>query len=186
MPPHPSNAPRQSVLLSFKFVGVSLVGSLVMALVSALTSLPIQIAVLGGCVSILAGLFVAYVEQEEQREQRREELLEKLQVPMALAQQPDLFALYGELAGILSQLARQSDPVLRQFATLKLAALVEQARPLAEGRMFFAGTETWRTVYEQLLQSPGLRTYLSVAWVKTKDYWQDAPGRQSMRVNFDL
>src|SRR4051794_34476911 len=126
MAPLPDSAPRRSVLLSFKFLGVSLVGSLVMALVSALASLPVQIAVLGGCVSILAGLFVAYVEQEEQRERQRAALLEKLQVPMSLAQQPELFALYGELAGILSQLARQKDTVLRQFATLKLAALVEQ------------------------------------------------------------
>src|SRR3954452_7070505 len=115
----PDNAPRRSVLLSFKFLGISLVGSLVMVLVSAWASLPVQIAVLGGCVSILAGLFVSYVEQEDQRERQRAQLMEKPQVPMALARQPELFALYSELADVLSHLARQEDDVLRQFATLK-------------------------------------------------------------------
>ena len=57
--------------LSFKFVGTALAGSLAMALVAAFAPLPAQIAVLGSCVSILAGLFVAYVEQEDVRERRR-------------------------------------------------------------------------------------------------------------------
>jgi hypothetical protein len=46
--------------------------------------------------------------------------------------------------------------------------------------------ETWRTVYARLLEQPGLGFYQSVAWVKTRDYWQDRPGMQSMRVNYDL
>ena len=31
-----------------------------------------------------------------------------------------------------------------------------------------------------------MASYQSVAWVKTRDYWQDRPGRQSMRLNYDL
>src|SRR5205823_4733220 len=118
--------------------------------------------------------FVAYVEQEDQRERRRAELLERLQVPVALAPHPDLFALHGAFARGLADLAGQGDPVLRRFAVLKLAALAEQVRSLAGGTVVFTATETWRTVYEQLLESPGIRTYLSAAWVKTRDYWQDA------------
>ena len=78
------------------------------------------------------------------------------------------------------------EPVLLRFALVKLASIDEQLRSLAQGRIVFSGTETWRTVYEQLLQSPGLGTYRSVAWVKARDYWQDAPGRQSMRLNISL
>ena len=68
MPRSNSQQRPRSVLLSFKFLGTALVGSLTMALVSTFAPLPAQIAVLGACVSILAGLFVAYVEQEDQRE----------------------------------------------------------------------------------------------------------------------
>ena len=38
--------------------------------------------------------------------------------------------------------------------------------------------------YDQLLCSSGLYSYRSVAYVKTPDYWQDEPGRQSMQLNF--
>ena len=177
---------RHSVLLNFKFVGTALVGSLTMALVAAFAPVPAQLAVLGACVSILAGLFVAYLEQEDARERRRAELLEKLRIPLALAPEHELFDQYCVFAEALAGLAKQSDPVLRQFALLKLASISAQVKSLAEGTVVFASTETWRTVYEQLLQSPGLSVYRSVAWVKTRDYWQDRPGRQSMRVNFDL
>jgi len=83
-------------------------------------------------------------------------------------------------------LAKQSDPVLRDIALLKLSTIAEEMKSLAKGQVVFSGTESWRTVYEEILQTPGLRDYLSVAWVKTSDYWQDPPGKQSMRVNLAL
>jgi hypothetical protein len=174
------------VLLSFKFLGTALVGSLTMTLVCVFAPLPAQLAVLGASVSVLVGLVVAYLGQEEERERRRAALLEKLQVPIALAPEHDLFDQYTSFASALTELARQTDPVLRDFALLKLASIAEQVRSLAQGQVTFSGTETWRTVYERLLESTGLGEYRSAAWVKTKDYWQDPPGRQSMRRNFDL
>ncbi|HYT87564.1 MAG TPA: hypothetical protein VEL76_02490, partial [Gemmataceae bacterium] len=175
----------RSVLFSFKFAAIALAGSLTVALVSTFAPVPAQVAVLGACVSILAGLFVAYAEQEEARERRRAELLERLRIPLALAPEHKLFDQYCVIAEALAGLARQPDPVLRQFALVKLASIAGQVQSLAQGTVVFTSTETWRTVYEQLLES-GLSLYQSVAWVKTKDYWQDRPGWQSMRLNFDL
>lgn len=177
---------RRSVLLSFKFLGTALAGSLTMALVCTFASLPAQLATLGACVSTLAGLFVSYVGQEDRREQRRAVLLEQLQVPIALAPEHELFDHYSAFCSGLTELARQSDPVLREFALLKLASISAQVRSLANGRILFSSTETWRTVYQRLLESPGLNQYRSVAWVKTRDYWQDQPGRQGMQLNFDF
>ena len=77
-----NDPPTRSVLLSFKFLGTALAGSLTMGLVSVFAPLPEQIAVLGVFISILAGLFLAYVEQEEWRERRRGELLALLRVPL--------------------------------------------------------------------------------------------------------
>jgi hypothetical protein len=174
------------VLLSFRFVSVSLVGSLTMALVSTFAPLPAQVATLGACVSILAGLFLAYTEQDDERDRRRAELLEKLQIPVALAPEHEFFDLFGTFSRCLVELARQTDPVLREFALLKLASVAEQLRALAGGRVVWESTEAWGTVYERLLQSPGIIYYRSVAWVKEAGYWQDPPGRQRLRLNFDL
>ena len=181
----PDERPR-TVLLSFKFLGTALVGSLTMALVSAFAPMPAQVATLGACVSILAGLFIAYVEQEGERERRREELLAQLLTPLTLAPEHELFDQYRAFAASLSDLAKQTDPALRRFAMLKLAAISEQLGSISRGKVVFNATESWRTVYEQILESPPLTHYLSVSWVKTRDYWQDSPGRQSMRLNFDL
>jgi hypothetical protein len=178
--------PTRSVLLSFKFVGTALAGSLTMGLVSTFAPLPAQIGVLGSCVSILAGLFVAYLEQEDLRERRRGALLERLRIPMALAPEHELFDQYCTFSEALGELARQDDPVLRRFALLKLTSLSAEVQALSRGAIVFSGTETWRTVYEQLLESPGIGLYQSVAWVKTRDYWQDPPGRQSMRLNYAM
>jgi hypothetical protein len=177
---------RRSVLLSFKFIGASLVGSLTLALVCTFAPPAAQIAVLGAYVSTLVGLFVSYVEQEDDRERRRAELLGQFRVPLALAPHHDLFDQYTALTRALTDLAGQTDPVLRQHALLQLSVIAEQVRSLAAGKIVFTATETWRIAYEQLLQSPGLAFYKSVAWVKTKDYWQDQPGRQAMRLNHDL
>jgi hypothetical protein len=180
-----SRYPGRSVLLSFRFLGTATIGSLAAALVSVFAPLPAQVAVLGALVSILAGLFLSYLEQEEERERRRAELLEKVRIPVELAPEHELFDHYSAYSAALTELAKQTDPILRASALLKLASVTEQVRALAEGRLVFSSTEAWRTVYEQLLQSPDIKKYRSVAWVKTRDYWQDQPGRQSMAANFD-
>ncbi len=175
---------RRSVLLSFRFLGAALIGSLTMAIVCALAPLPAQLAVLGGLISILGGLFLNYLEQEEERERRRAELLERLAVPLSLAPEHELYDQYLAFCRALAGLAEQKDPILREIALLKLSSVNGQIESLAGGTVVFAGTEAWRTVYEKLLKSPDIQEYRSVAWVRTKDYWQDPPGRQSMEANF--
>ncbi len=182
-PDHPQ--PRRWVLWNFRFLGTAVLGSLTMALVSVLAPLPAQVALLGALVSILAGLFLSYLEQEEERERRRAQLLEKVRVPVELAPEHELFDHYSAYSAALIELAKQTDPILRASALLKLASVTEQVKALAESRLVFSSTEAWRTVYEQLLQSRDIQKYRSVAWVKTRDYWQDQPGRQSLAVNFE-
>lgn len=181
-PPPP---PRLPVLLSFRFLGTALVGSLTMALVATFAPLPAQLAVLGAFISIVGGLFVSYLEQEESRDRRRNEVVERLAVPLALAPEEDLYPLYLAYCRALTTLAAQTDPLLRQIAAIKLASVNAQIGTIAAGTVVFAGTETWRAVYEQLLAGGSVREYRSVAWVRSGNYWQDAPGRQSMRANFE-
>src|SRR3954469_20559134 len=110
----PLGAPRpKSVLWNFKFVGTALAGSLTLTLVSTFAPESAQIAVLGSTVSILAGLFVAYVEQEDSREKSQAELLATLGVPLEVAKDPGLFEHYAAFGNSLLALARRKDePVL--------------------------------------------------------------------------
>jgi hypothetical protein len=177
--------PRRSALLSFRFLGTALAGSLVMALVCTFGPLPAQIAVLGAFISILGGLFLSYLAQDDQRERQRAEVIERLAVPLSLAPDRELYAQYLAICQALTELARKDDSILRQTALLKLASVVSQVQSLSGGTFVFSLTESWRTVYEQLLRSPDIRKYCSVAWVRTADYWQDPPGRQSIQVNYE-
>jgi hypothetical protein len=177
--------PRRLALWSFQFLGTAVAGSLVMALVSIFGPLSAQIAILGAFISILGGLFLSYLAQDDQRERQRTEVIARLAVPLALAPDRELYAQYLAICEALTALASNDDPILRQTALLKLASIVSQLQSLAGGSIVFSLTESWRTVYEQLLRSPDIRKYRSVAWVKTADYWQDPPGRQSMQVNFE-
>jgi hypothetical protein len=142
------------------------------------------LAMLGSFVSILGGLFLGYLGQEEERERRRAEAVESLSVPLALAEDRELFRQYQAICRGLKALGGQVEPILRQSALLKLMSIAEQIEDLAAGRITFALTEGWRAVYEQILSAPEIGTYRSVAWVRNPAYWQDAPGRQSMETNF--
>ena len=57
---------------------------------------------------------------------------------------------------------------------------------LAKGQVVFDATETWRAAYQRVLETMRVKAYYSVAWVRTNDYWNDVPGRQSMRFNYEL
>jgi hypothetical protein len=175
---------RRSALLSFRFLFTAVSGSVLMGFVAAFGTQAAQLAMVGCFVSILGGLFLSYLAQDEERERQRNTVLGSLSTPLTLAADPELFRLYQALCEGLIAIARQPDGILRDTAVQKLASVTEQVADLASGRIVFALTEGWRTVYERLLLSPKLRVYRSVAWVQTPDYWQDPPGRQSMRVNF--
>ena len=175
----------RSALLSFRFLVPAFVGSLTMGLVSALAPLPAQVAVLGCLLSIMVGLWLAYLEQEDERQRQLQRALESLAVPLALAPHHHLFDQYWAIAKALAKLAQTGDPILREMAVLKLASVAGEVETLASGTVVFSGTEAWRTVYDRLLKSPDVKQYRSVAWVRSRDYWQDAPGRQSMEANFE-
>jgi hypothetical protein len=176
---------RRSVLWSFQFLGTAIIGSLIMALVCTLVPMQAQLGVLGAFISILGGLFISYMQQEADRDRQHAEILERLAVPLTLAPQHDLYAQYLAFCNTLTDLSNQTDPILREIAALKLASVNSQVASLADGAVIFSGTETWRAVYEALLASADIKKYQSVSWVRSKEYWQDAPGKQSMKANFD-
>jgi hypothetical protein len=76
--------------------------------------------------------------------------------------------------------------VFRQQVSLRLDDKLTEITDLAAGKLVFTSTETWRTVYRQVLESARTKRYLSVALIKSDDYWRDAPGESSLKFNYEL
>lgn len=76
--------------------------------------------------------------------------------------------------------------VFRQQVTLRLHEQLAEIADLAAGKLVFSSTEIWRTVYQQVLESSAAKRYLSVALIRTDDYWRDAPGESSLKFNYQL
>lgn len=77
-------------------------------------------------------------------------------------------------------------PIFRQECLFRLARVSEQLDQLLHGRLTFRSTETWRTVYEDVLKSCQTKRYLSVALIRSDDYWRDKPAENSLEFNYRL
>ncbi len=97
-----------------------------------------------------------------------------------------LLAIYRRMARAITEIGAQPDPLVLELASLRLVTMADEMASLAKGSIVFTATETWRAAYQKLLLTLRARSYLSVAWVRNADYWDDIPGRQSMQLNFDL
>jgi hypothetical protein len=104
----------------------------------------------------------------------------------SLPHAPELLVAQQTLTHYIRELGRHSDEILREAAMLKLVSIQDEVRALAAGKVGFSATEGWRTLYERLLRSPDVQSYRSVAWVRSEDYWRDAPGQRSMQLNFEI
>ncbi len=178
-------SPPRKYLSNPRFLIASLVGSLVTGVTSVVAPLPVQIAILGVLVSILVGLVLTWLEEQARRDTERAALSRLSQVVDMLDDQPELARILQRVAEAFLAIGAQADPVLRSTTETKLLSVAAELEQMACGTIVFRGTEAWRTVYQQILRSGNLKLYRSVAWVKCPAYWQDPPGRQSMRENYD-
>ncbi|MCA9195990.1 MAG: hypothetical protein KDA87_00570 [Planctomycetales bacterium] len=86
----------------------------------------------------------------------------------------------------ITTIAPESSLVYQNVVAQRLRDMAAQVGSLRDGRILFSSTETWRTVYEDVLQSCQTRRYLSVALIRSDDYWRDHPGENSLDFNFRL
>ena len=130
-------------------------------------------------------LFAAVLYRLQVIERRILAAFEMLYVTFTL---PDrgLLSVYRRMARSIMDIGAQTDPLACELASLRLSAVADEMEELGRGTIVFAGTETWRAAYQKLLLTLKVKTYLSVVWVRTGEYWEDIPGRQSMQLNFDL
>ena len=76
--------------------------------------------------------------------------------------------------------------VFRTNAALRFARIVRELEEIFNANLTFDSTETWRTLYEQVLQACETKRYLSVALVLTDGYWRHPPGDQTLEFNYRL
>jgi hypothetical protein len=86
----------------------------------------------------------------------------------------------------LSQNDVLDSEVFWQQVGLRLHEKLTEIADLAAGKLVFSSTETWRSVYQQVLEASQRKRYLSVALIRTDDYWRDAPGESSLQFNYEL
>ncbi|MDC0935211.1 hypothetical protein OAS39_02915 [Pirellulales bacterium] len=179
-------ANSKNIFSSPRFILVTLVGSIIVGAATAAGSVGAQVAISGVLVSALSGMLVAWLDQQERRDRAREDLLGGVGGAIAALQEaPELARLFRKISGSFQALSAQSEPVLRSAALTKLLGVAGELDAMSRGTIVFHETESWRTAYRELLQSKELKKYRSAAWVKSPSYWQDAPGKQSIRDNYD-
>ena len=153
------------------------IGILLVLLAYLFATVPMQIALVGLLV-VVAGVRLRHSDTAR--------IGSPLTVPLPIVQDRALFATYQVIADAFVGIGADKDPVYRGLALDRAADFAKQLHDIADGRILFTATETWRTAYGQLLRSPGLHLYRSVAHARTSTYWQDEPGQQSMQANYEM
>ena len=161
-------------------------GGIVFLSIASLTSESAQITLLGSLFSFFAVYLILRLHEDRQDRGRWEEVLNTLPVPFALATEPGFFKEYVKIAEAMTNIARHNDLLFHDLSRSRLEAIADEVATLAKGQVVFDATETWRAAYQRVLETMRVKTYYSVAWVRTDNYWNDAPGRQSMRFNYEL
>lgn len=174
------------VLTDYRFLGTTLLGAVSVGIVSVFSTIDGQLAMIGTWLSILAGLLVTQIQSAEKNSASFNKLLRVAGLVPDLTQRADILKGYTSITQSLHTLSKHSDPVLVDFACKKLDLIAEQIGGMARGLISFNSTESWRMTYEQILRSKGVKTYRSVAWFKSPEYWQDEPGKKSLQLNFEL
>ncbi len=176
------NDPWLPVFLDPLFLAAGVGGSALVLLSTALAPLSVQLGLVGVIASLALGVLVSRSRPEFPVSADAG----VLGLLLSIAKDEEMLSLHDRIAKALAQVAGDQDPLFHAQAVKRLAALTDRAEHLAQRTLVFEDTETWRVVYEQLLRSPGLHLYRSVALIGSPAYWRDEPGRQSMKLNFEL
>lgn len=168
------------------FLVPAFLGSLAAVLVGLYGTVSDQLTVVGTIVSSVFGMQLSYLRYCEKRDAVFAKLLRVMSPPRELVENPDYLALHRRMTSSIAVLAGGGHGTLHELAYSSLTELNSQISEMANGRLIYEHTETWRTAYEQLLENPAVTNYRSVAWFRGADYWQDVPGQQSTALNCRL
>lgn len=80
----------------------------------------------------------------------------------------------------------RASAVFSQQSILRLQLISNRLEELNRYTLLFESTETWRSVYRDVLETVTASRYFSVALVRSEDYWQDHPAKASLELNYRL
>lgn len=145
-----------------------------------------ELAAVAVAIAVPGTLLALHLHEDRCRHREWTAILSSLPTPFALVSAPGFFQQYAKLVDALTKIVGHHDLLYRELALTRLEAIAAELEALGRGQVVFNATETWRTAYQHVLETLRVKTYYSVAWVRTDDYWNDLPGRQSMQLNYDL
>ena len=125
-----------------RFLATSLLGSVIVGAASVVTPAAAQIAILGVLVSTLAGLLVAWLDEQTKRDANRSELSTMGRVIDALENEPDLAREFRRIGNGFLALTEQTESVLRSAAATKLLSVAGELEQIARGTISFRETES--------------------------------------------
>ncbi len=161
------------------------VGS-VLFLMASYSFSTVEVTLLAFAIALLIALTLLHLREGRLRHREWTTIFSTLPTPLALAATPGFYQQYARIAEAITKASQHGDSVFRSLALTHMEGVAENLGTLAQDRIIFHATETWRTAYQHILETLRVKTYYSVAWVRKNEYWNDAPGRQSMKLNFEL
>lgn len=177
---------KHSIIFDKWFLSASLLGTLIMGVLSAYGTLSVQIAIVGTLVSIMTGVSLTVMQEVERFSRQTNDALTNMGLILPLTADSNVRNSYEEIIGALHVVVESPNAVFRTLGRERIAALSHDFRNLSRQRLIYVGTEAWRTAYAEVLQNTQVSEYRSVAWVRSENYWQDQPGHQSLRLNCEL
>lgn len=139
-----------------------------------------------GSILILAIVVVWLTRSLNDHRRKWDAIVSALPIPFTIAGEPRCFDSYAKITKSLAEIVAHRDLLFQDLSQSRIEAIAEEMATLAKGQVVFDATETWRAAYQRVLETMRVKAYYSVAWVRTNDYWNDVPGRQSMRFNYEL
>lgn len=170
--------------------GLNRTPPIAVAVLLATISLVVFIAGQSHLLTLLTALLVSFISAQGilllQSSRATRSFPQAVEQILTMSQDEQLAEIHAQLVNSLQRISQTKDTIFRAQALKQLERITQQTDSLAEGRIEFTSTERWRVVYEELLRSPGLHLYRSVAFIESERYWQEGPGQQSTRLNLEL
>lgn len=159
-------------------IGVSIV--IVLTLIMAVTySLTQNTALLIGLLGTYIGITISLLFNNLDRMKQMEEVIP---ITRNIIKNRRLLQFYEYTIDKLLCTLNYCDTVYEDLLTDTLDNFRRRLSKASEGIFEFRG-ESWRKYWKSLLSSKDIRFYHSVALVKSKNYWQDKPGREATDFN---
>lgn len=202
---------RESIIHKYRFQWVGLIISMCVALAGAILRAQTQIET--GLVMFIGGSLVTVTiflstliikgredideafrktigltenEFRQNIEEIKSNFLKMNEVSQKIAADPVLRDFYYETINPLRAAFETKDEVFREEASNVLREFyMRLENELSRGTITFRAELFW-PIYQKLLNQDDVKSYKSIAWVRSEDYWTNAAGRAIVDFNYEL